>query len=100
MCSSAGSLCDYTFVLGNQREFIGTNCRHDNKHLRDDLYHNSWPGYDLASGYLPSGFNGMLAGSGIVFFSFIGFDVVASTAEEVKNPKRDLPIAQDVHGYG
>ncbi|CAN1271854.1 Cationic amino acid transporter 2, vacuolar [Linum perenne] len=46
--------------------------------------------------YLPFGLNGMLAGSGIVFFSFIGFDVVASTAEEVKNPKRDLPIGMGI----
>jgi len=33
--------------------------------------------------YFPFGVNGMLAGSAVVFFSFIGFDVVASTAEEV-----------------
>ncbi|CAN1765260.1 Cationic amino acid transporter 2, vacuolar [Linum perenne] len=46
-------------------------------------FKNGWPGYELDSGYLPFGLNGMLAGSGIVFFSFIGFDVVASTAEEV-----------------
>ncbi|CAL1356657.1 unnamed protein product [Linum trigynum] len=59
-------------------------------------FKNGWPGYDLATGYLPFGFNGMLAGSGIVFFSFIGFDVVASTAEEVKNPKRDLPIGMGI----
>ncbi|CAN1765256.1 Cationic amino acid transporter 2, vacuolar [Linum perenne] len=59
-------------------------------------FKNGWPGYELDSGYLPFGLNGMLAGSGIVFFSFIGFDVVASTAEEVKNPKRDLPIGMGI----
>lgn len=32
------------------------------------------------------------AGASVVFFSFIGFDTVACASEEVKNPKRDLPI--------
>ncbi|KAH7854279.1 hypothetical protein Vadar_012047 [Vaccinium darrowii] len=36
--------------------------------------------------------NGMLSGSATVFFSYIGFDAVTSTAEEVKNPQRDLPL--------
>jgi amino acid transporter len=34
--------------------------------------------------YFPHGINGMLAGSATVFFAYIGFDTVASTAEEVK----------------
>ena len=34
---------------------------------------------------------GVLAGASIVFFAFIGFDVVATTAEETKDPQRDLP---------
>lgn len=71
------------------------------------------------SRYFPFGINGMLAGSATVFFAYIGFDTVASTAEEVgvvplskfvcfpyeivsyfalflplqvKNPQRDLPL--------
>ncbi|KAJ6951818.1 hypothetical protein NC653_041079 [Populus alba x Populus x berolinensis] len=55
-------------------------------------FKTEWIGYELPSGYFPFGVNGMLAGSAVVFFSFIGFDVVASTAEEVKNPQRDLPL--------
>ena len=34
---------------------------------------------------------GILAGAAIVFFAFIGFDIVATAAEETKNPKQDLP---------
>jgi APA family basic amino acid/polyamine antiporter len=35
---------------------------------------------------------GMLAGAGIIFFSYIGFDAVSTHAEEARNPKRDVPI--------
>lgn len=38
------------------------------------------------------GIGGILAGAALVFFAYIGFDVVATTAEETKNPQRDLPI--------
>jgi APA family basic amino acid/polyamine antiporter len=38
------------------------------------------------------GFGGVIAGAAIVFFAFIGFDVVATVAEETKNPQRNVPI--------
>ena len=38
------------------------------------------------------GFGGVLTGAGVVFFAYIGFDAVSTTAQEAKNPKRDLPI--------
>ena len=37
------------------------------------------------------GVAGVIAGASIVFFAFIGFDILATTAEETKNPQRDLP---------
>lgn len=37
------------------------------------------------------GWYGVLAGASIVFFAFIGFDIVATTAEETKKPQRDVP---------
>lgn len=38
------------------------------------------------------GVGGVIAGAALVFFAFIGFDVVATAAEETKNPQRDMPI--------
>jgi len=42
--------------------------------------------------FAPNGFHGVITGAAIVFFAYIGFDAVSTTAEEARNPKRDLPI--------
>ena len=42
--------------------------------------------------FAPNGFRGVMAGASIIFFSYIGFDAISTTAEEAKNPQRDLPI--------
>ena len=42
--------------------------------------------------FLPHGFSGVLTGSAIVFFTYIGFDSVSTAAEECKRPQRDMPI--------
>jgi APA family basic amino acid/polyamine antiporter len=44
------------------------------------------------SPFMPYGFSGVMTGAAVVFFAYIGFDAVSTTAEEAKNPKRDLPI--------
>ena len=43
--------------------------------------------------FLPNGIGGVLTGTSAVFFSYIGFDAISTTAEECKNPQRDLPRA-------
>jgi APA family basic amino acid/polyamine antiporter len=44
------------------------------------------------SPFMPYGFSGVMTGAAVVFFAYIGFDAVSTTAEEAKNPSRDLPI--------
>jgi basic amino acid/polyamine antiporter, APA family len=41
--------------------------------------------------FLPNGFTGVLAGVSAVFYAYIGFDAISTTAEECKNPQQDLP---------
>ncbi|MDP1850522.1 MAG: amino acid permease [Solirubrobacteraceae bacterium] len=42
--------------------------------------------------YFPFGFSGVAGGAALVFFAYIGFDIVATTAEESRNPGRSMPI--------
>ncbi|MGW7574597.1 amino acid permease [Streptomyces sp. NPDC054765] len=48
---------------------------------------------ELMFGFAPSSFGvmGVFAAAAVVFFAFIGFDVVATAAEETRNPQRDVP---------
>jgi basic amino acid/polyamine antiporter, APA family len=46
---------------------------------------NNW------SPFAPNGFGGIMRGVSDVFFAYIGFDAISTTAEECKNPQRDLP---------
>jgi basic amino acid/polyamine antiporter, APA family len=48
-------------------------------------------GHDWSS-FAPMGFSGVGAGAAYIFFAYIGFDAVSTTAQECKNPQRDLPI--------
>lgn len=41
--------------------------------------------------FLPNGFSGVLRGVSAVFYAYIGFDAISTTAEECENPQRDLP---------
>ena len=48
-------------------------------------------GHDWSS-FAPFGFSGIGSAAAYIFFAYIGFDAVSTTAQEAKNPQRDLPI--------
>ncbi len=48
-------------------------------------------GHDWST-FAPSGFSGIGRAAAYIFFAYIGFDAVSTTAQEAKNPQRDLPI--------
>src|SRR5277367_2899676 len=48
-------------------------------------------GHDWST-FAPTGFSGIGRGAAYIFFAYIGFDAVSTTAQEAKNPQRDLPI--------
>jgi len=52
----------------------------------------SWVKPENWTPFAPYGTSGVLAAAAVVFFAYIGFDAVSTTAEEAKNPSRDLPI--------
>ena len=54
------------------------------------VHRANW-GHDWST-FAPMGFGGIGAGAAYIFFAYIGFDAVSTTAQEAKNPQRDLPI--------
>ncbi len=46
--------------------------------------------------FAPFGFSGIGAAAAYIFFAYIGFDAVSTTAQEAKNPQRDLPIGMTI----
>lgn len=61
-------------------------------HINPANYHLPPGPQSGAGGYFPFGIAGMLGGAAFIFFAYIGFDAVSTTAEEAKNPARDLPF--------
>lgn len=53
---------------------------------------SNWTNHDRG-GFLPYGFSGVIAGSASCFYSYSGFEVITTAAEESKNPSKHIPIA-------
>jgi APA family basic amino acid/polyamine antiporter len=56
------------------------------KYIHPDYWGHSW------TAFAPFGFAGISAAAGYIFFAYIGFDAISTTAQEARNPQRDLPI--------
>lgn len=56
------------------------------RYINPSNWGHDWPTF------APMGFSGIGAGAAYIFFAYIGFDAVSTTAQEAKNPQRDLPI--------
>ena len=58
------------------------------------IQHNNWHPFIPAPTGRPDqyGWGGVFTASGVIFFAYIGFDAISTTAQEAKNPQRDMPI--------
>jgi APA family basic amino acid/polyamine antiporter len=62
------------------------------QHINNVNYHLPAGPQTGLGGYFPFGWGGMLGGAAFIFFAYIGFDAVSTTAEEARNPGKDLPF--------
>ncbi|XP_075291461.1 cationic amino acid transporter 3 [Opisthocomus hoazin] len=69
-----------------------------NWQLTEEDYNRSYQLHDTrktafgSGGFVPFGLEGILTGTATCFYAFVGFDCIATTGEEAKNPQRSIPI--------
>ncbi|XP_072292434.1 cationic amino acid transporter 2-like [Eucyclogobius newberryi] len=82
------------FVKGDANNWrLSTTDLNSTAHRRNRSFAQNSSDSDFGSGgFFPFGFEGTLSGAATCFYSFVGFDTIATTGEEVQNPKRALPL--------
>ncbi|XP_034297625.1 cationic amino acid transporter 3 [Pantherophis guttatus] len=79
------------FVKGDVKNW--NLSKEDYQNLSQNLLESGHKDHFGNGGFVPFGFEGVLSGAATCFYAFVGFDCIATTGEEARNPQRSIPIS-------